>query len=143
MCSTNLQPDGAKKAGLADRMSTPYLWKEEKQDYVALSYEQTPEAQGAGSIWSSTRDCSKLPSFLSGPFADIPSLLSDALWVRALMNQEFPMTESMYKGLTKPRIFSNPDDSLDQLDPYHSWQAYCLVRSERWNSFGTSADFDL
>lgn len=38
------------------------------------------------------------------------------------MNKEAPITEEIYQGLIRPRIFSNPDD--DDLDPYTSWQGY-------------------
>lgn len=38
------------------------------------------------------------------------------------MNKEAPINDEIYKGLTTPRIFSNPDD--DDLDPFCSWQGY-------------------
>lgn len=38
------------------------------------------------------------------------------------MNKEAPINDEIYKGLTTPRIFSNPDD--DELDPFCSWQGY-------------------
>lgn len=43
-----------------------------------------------------------------------------ALWVKAIMNKEAPINDEIYKGLTRPRIFSNPED--DDLDPFCSWQ---------------------
>lgn len=57
---------------------------------------------GAGSIWTSSKDY--------------------ALWLKAIMNKEAPINDEIYKGLTTPRIFSNPED--DDLDPFCSWQGY-------------------
>jgi hypothetical protein len=92
MESTHLQPSAAISAGLKDSMAHSYYWKEDEECYIPVIWQETPEAQGAGSIFTSVKDYIK--------------------WVKALMNQEAPISHDVYKGLTKPRTISNPD-----LDP--------------------------
>lgn len=107
MSSANLQPDAAIKAGLKDRMSTPYAWDQENNTFVPLDYEQSPEDQGAGSIITSANDYIK--------------------WVREIMNHEGKVIgQDLYDGITRPRIIENPDASEEDLDPFHSWTAYAV-----------------
>ena len=100
MTSTHLQPKSAIAAGLEDRIITPYHWDADEQKYNAAKLQQIPEAQGAGSVFTSVNDY--------------------ILWVKAMMNQEFPITEGVYAGMTKPRIICNPDDDIESLAPFKS-----------------------
>ncbi|KAM5441273.1 hypothetical protein MferCBS31731_003702 [Microsporum ferrugineum] len=95
MQSTNLQPQGAREKGLAHRLATGYYWDKEAGEYVCMPCHDSPEAQGAGRIISSVNDYIK--------------------WVRALMNKQAPITESIYQGLVKKRISQSPplNDSED------------------------------
>ena len=43
MDSTHLQPSGAIKAGLQDRMATPYVWDEDN-GLRPISFQEVPEA---------------------------------------------------------------------------------------------------
>ena len=110
MDTTHLQPDAAIAAGLQDRIATPYIWRDVSA-YTSIELEQCPEAQGAGSIFTSANDYIK--------------------WVRAVMNQEHPVSPELYKGLMKPRIFENPEKDVDELAPLTSptfyaagWELY-------------------
>ena len=100
MESTHLQPSAAISAGLKDRMALSYYWKEDEACYVPVIWQDTPEAQGAGSILTSVNDYIK--------------------WVKALMNQEAPISDDVYKGLTRPRTISDPDLDPDQEIPFMS-----------------------
>ncbi|KAL9083623.1 MAG: hypothetical protein Q9165_008438 [Trypethelium subeluteriae] len=104
MNSTKLQPEAARAAGLGDRLATPYVWDEDKNAYKPIEIVQSPEDQGAGSIITSVNDYIK--------------------WVKTVMKQQPPISEEIYKGLIRPRIFANPDD--DDLDPLTSWSAYAV-----------------
>lgn len=86
MNSTYLQPQSAIDAGLQDRIATPYNWNEANENYTTVKLMQVPEAQGCGSIFSSVNDYIK--------------------WVKAIMNQEAPISNPIYRGLVKPRIIS-------------------------------------
>ena len=103
MGSTYLLPDSAIAAGLQERMAVPYKWDGEGT-FTPLLFQQTPEAQGAGSIMTSANDHIK--------------------WVKALMNKEAPISPEIYNGLTKPRTLQNPDDDVDKLDPHTSTTLY-------------------
>ena len=100
MESTHLQPSAAISAGLKDRMANSYYWKEDEECYGPVIWQETPEAQGAGSIFTSVNDYIK--------------------WVRALMNQEAPISHDVYKGLTRPRTISNPDLDPEEEIPFMS-----------------------
>lgn len=101
MESTFLQRDSVSDAGFQDRLFTPYRWDKDEQRYYAAEIQQIPEAQGAGSVFTCASDY--------------------ILWIKALINQEGPVTKGVYSGMTKPRIISNPNDSgNDDLDPFTS-----------------------
>lgn len=110
MTSTHLQPDSTRAAGLGDRIVTPYAWSADSSTYAPVELQQSPEDQGAGSIITSANDYIK--------------------WVKAMMNQEPPITTEVYKGLTKPRMFYDPDN--DDLDPFTSFTAYCVGLETRY-----------
>jgi CubicO group peptidase (beta-lactamase class C family) len=89
MNSTHLQPEQSRANGLSDLIATGYSWDKEKEAYKGgFQSPDAPEAQGAGSIISSVSDYIK--------------------WVKAMMNNENPITLEVYKGLTKARIIENP-----------------------------------
>lgn len=109
MESTNLQPERARAKGLRDRIVTGYFWDKDAGKYRGFQLPDTPEAQGAGSIITSVNDYVK--------------------WVKAMMNQEGPITQDVYQGLIKSRTLQNPD--YEKLLPYTSpvlyaagWEVY-------------------
>lgn len=106
MTSTNLQPEAAIKAGLKDRMSTPCSWDDDSQTFIPLAYDQTPEAQGAGSIITSANDYIK--------------------WVRELMNHSSGkvISPELYEGLIKPRIIESAGSTDEELEPLTSFISY-------------------
>ncbi|KAI0861475.1 beta-lactamase family protein [Xylaria cubensis] len=91
MSSTHLQPERAKSFGLGDRIATGYAWDKKDERYVGFGAWDCPDSQGAGSIITSVNDFIK--------------------WVKALMNREHPIDEEVYKGLTKMRTITSPEDS--------------------------------
>lgn len=94
MNSTYLQPQSAIDAGLEHRIATPYDWNEASESYTTVKLIQVPEAQGCGSIFTSVNDYIK--------------------WVRAMMNQEPPISEEIYRGLIRPRIIEDPDNNAPE-----------------------------
>ncbi|PLN84989.1 beta-lactamase family protein [Aspergillus taichungensis] len=89
MHSTSLQPESARAKGFDDRIATGYSYNEEKNTYHGFQPPDCPEGQGAGSIITSVNDYIK--------------------WVKAVMNQEDPITDNVYKGLIKARTLENPN----------------------------------
>lgn len=104
MTSSYLQPDAAKAAGLMERLSIPYEWDEKRKTWIALPYEQLPEGQGAGSVWTSVNDYIK--------------------YIQAMMYQHAPITDEIYKGVTKLRAIENPRAVTDDQEPFTSPFAY-------------------
>ena len=101
MTSTHLHPPSAK--GWTDRMACGHQFdKAGKTITFAIPY--APEAQGAGSIVTSSADYIK--------------------WVQAMLYRQAPISEASYKALTQPRILIDPEDR--ELDPFCSHQLYCL-----------------
>jgi hypothetical protein len=101
MTSTHLHPPSAK--GWRDYMACGHQFdKDGKATTFAIPY--APEAQGAGSIVTSSADYIK--------------------WVRAMLHRHTPISEASYKALTQPRILINPEDN--DPDPFCSHQLYCL-----------------
>lgn len=103
MDSSHLQPDAAIAAGLGDRIAMPYIWHDDGK-YMPIPLTQGEEDEGAGSIFTSADDYIK--------------------YVKAMMNQEGPISKDVYRGIIKPRIFVNPNADIDDLDPRTSWIAY-------------------
>ncbi|KAI1179534.1 beta-lactamase family protein [Nemania sp. FL0916] len=89
MSSSHLQPKRARSFGLGDRIAQGYKWDQEAERYHGFEALDCPEAEGAGSIITSVNDFIK--------------------WVKALMNQEHPIDEEVYKGLIKMRTFTSTD----------------------------------
>ncbi|KAI9712449.1 MAG: hypothetical protein M1820_001662 [Bogoriella megaspora] len=89
MISTNLQPELARAKGLDERMALGYRWDEVCKKYYVFRITDAPEEQGATSIISSVNDYIR--------------------YVKALMNHEGPITESISKGLVESRSFEDPN----------------------------------
>ncbi|TGJ87123.1 hypothetical protein E0Z10_g1660 [Xylaria hypoxylon] len=102
MHSTHLQPERTRSFGLGDRIATGYAWDKKAESYSGFEALDCPEAQGAGSIITSVNDYLK--------------------WVKAMMNQEHPIDEEVYKGLIKMRTFATQDP--DDRDPLTSPVVY-------------------
>lgn len=81
-------------------MAKAYNWQEDHQAFVPVDYQETPEAIGAGSIFTSANDYIK--------------------WVKALMDQEPPISADVYKGLVKPRAIQDPEPDAEEEDPFTS-----------------------
>ncbi|KAJ5348051.1 uncharacterized protein N7506_001304 [Penicillium brevicompactum] len=86
MNSSSLQPANARAKGLGDRIATGYIWNK-TSGYRECQCADCPEGQGAGSVITSANDFIK--------------------WVKALVNQEGPITQKVYQGLVRPRSFPN------------------------------------
>jgi hypothetical protein len=84
MESSNLQPSNANTKGLGDRIAAGYIW-EKSSGYHKCESVDCPEGQGAGSIITSANDFIK--------------------FVKALINQEGPISKKVYQGLVKMRSF--------------------------------------
>lgn len=97
MSSSCLHPGAARAKGLGDRIATGYTWSK-KTAYRGLQSPDCPEGQGAGSVISSANDMIK--------------------WVKALVNQEGPITPRVYQGLVKLRSF--PHQHPARIKPYTS-----------------------
>lgn len=89
MESTSLQPAVARSRDLADRITSGHYWNKAEGAYNEFQPSDCPEGQGAGSIITSTNDFMKL--------------------IKALLNHEDPISESLYQGLVRTRTFKNPD----------------------------------
>ncbi|KAJ9264739.1 hypothetical protein DTO195F2_2190 [Paecilomyces variotii] len=100
--STSLQPEAARAKGLGDRITAGYIWDADSREYKELQTPDSPEAQGAGFIITSVNDYIR--------------------WVRAMINHEGPITEGIYNGLVKSRIFQNPE--AENLNPLTSPSVY-------------------
>ncbi|KAI0539410.1 beta-lactamase family protein [Xylaria digitata] len=98
MHSSHLQPERSRSFGLGDRIATGYHWDKETERYTGFEPLNSPEDQGAGSIMASVNDYIK--------------------WVKAMMNQEHPIDEEVYKGLVKMRTLTTED--VDERDPLSS-----------------------
>ncbi|CAI7609637.1 unnamed protein product [Penicillium bialowiezense] len=101
MSSSSLQPANARAKGLGDRIATGYIWNK-TSGYRECQCADCPEGQGAGSVITSANDFIK--------------------WVKALVNQEGPITSKVYQGLVKPRSF--PSHHPARLKPLTSPPLY-------------------
>ncbi|KAK3673892.1 hypothetical protein LTR78_006094 [Recurvomyces mirabilis] len=104
MTASYLQPQAAIDAGLEDRMAIPYKYDDDNDMYKPIPWLESPEAQGAGSIYTSANDYAK--------------------YIKAIMKREDTFTEDIVKGLTKPRTFEDDEVEDDKRSPMTSWTAY-------------------
>ncbi|KAG9723979.1 beta-lactamase/transpeptidase-like protein, partial [Aureobasidium melanogenum] len=82
MSSTFLQPSEVRAGEQEGLLSTPYYFRDGA--YHETCHQETPEAQGAGSIQTSVNDLAK--------------------FIRAMINSAGPITDAIYEGVTTPRI---------------------------------------
>ncbi|KAH0394044.1 beta-lactamase/transpeptidase-like protein, partial [Aureobasidium melanogenum] len=82
MSSTFLQPSEVRAGGQEGLLSTPYYFRDDA--YHETCHQETPEAQGAGSIQTSVNDLAK--------------------FIRAMINSAGPIADAIYEGVTTPRI---------------------------------------
>ncbi|CAD0111589.1 unnamed protein product [Aureobasidium uvarum] len=104
MTSTFLQPSEVFASNLQDYFSTPYSYKD--GSYHETCHQETPEAQGAGSIQTSVNDFAK--------------------FIRAMINQSGPITKSIYEALTTPRIAKDQRPSRSPSGSKHPPPSYAL-----------------
>jgi hypothetical protein len=102
MDSTHLHPPSAK--GWADRMASGHQFDKATGNWSVFDIPYAPEAQGAGSIVTSSADYIK--------------------WVQAMLHHQPPISEASYKALTQPRVLIDPEDK--ELNPFCSHQLYCM-----------------
>ena len=102
MTSTHLHLPSAQ--GWKDHMASGHQFDKASGTWSVFDIPYTPEAQGAGSIVTSSADYIK--------------------WVRAMLHRHAPISEASYKAVTQPRILINPEDN--EPSPFCSHQLYCL-----------------
>jgi hypothetical protein len=102
MQSTCLQPERARERGFGNRIAVGYSWDMNNATYKVLPAQNSPEAQGAGSIITSVNDFIK--------------------WIQALLNRTSPINERIYHGLLRMRSLPNPNGR--RLKPYTSPAVY-------------------
>jgi CubicO group peptidase (beta-lactamase class C family) len=102
MPSTSLQPERARAMGLDGRVASGYEWDEDGRKHRSCEALGCPEGQGPRSIITSANDFVK--------------------WVKAVMNQENPITEEVYKGLVRQRSLMKPDAA--DMEPFTTPETY-------------------
>lgn len=110
MSSTHILPSAAVEAGLKERMAIQYCWIDGK--FESTPWEETPEAVGAGSIFTSVNDYIK--------------------YISHMVDRKCPITEDMYKELVKPRTLASTGDEDVEPDPLTSFFLYALGWEIRW-----------
>lgn len=110
MTSSSLQPSRARAKGFEDRFARGHEWDKKTEKMTSIGMVEVPEADGAGSIITSVNDYIK--------------------WVRAMMNQEGPVTEQVYEGIMRPRTIAST--KMDKLPPYTSPSLYCAGLERSW-----------
>jgi hypothetical protein len=104
MTSTFLQPSSAIASGHGERIASGHQFNESSGKWNIFDAYDSPEAQGAGSIITSTADYIK--------------------YVRAMLHSSPPISQSSREALTRPRILIEVEDK--QADPFCSPPLYCL-----------------
>ncbi|KAG9601130.1 beta-lactamase/transpeptidase-like protein, partial [Aureobasidium melanogenum] len=92
MGSTFLQPSEVHHGKQDGLLSTPYYFRDGA--YHETCHQETPEAQGAGSIQTSVNGLAK--------------------FIRAMINQAGPITDAIYEAITKPRIIKSQRSKLQK-----------------------------
>ncbi|KAJ4209590.1 hypothetical protein NW759_013444 [Fusarium solani] len=110
MDSSSLQPDGAKAKGLSGRLAKGHIWDKTTSSYREIEVRNCPEGQGAGSVISSANDLIK--------------------WIKAIVNQDGPINENVYQGLTKERSYREPKGG--KLKPHTSPTKYTAGMEVYW-----------
>jgi len=104
MTSTHLQASSAIASGQGDRIASSHQYNEESESWDEFDAFDAPEAQGAGSIVTSTADYIK--------------------YVQAMLYSRHPISADSRRALTTPRILIDPEDN--DPDPFCSPALYCL-----------------
>jgi hypothetical protein len=104
MTSTYLQASSAISSGQSDRLASGHQFDEEKGTWDEFDAPDAPEAQGAGSIVTSSADYIK--------------------HVQALLHSRHPISADLRKALIQPRIMI--DTEGNDPDPFCSPELYCL-----------------
>ena len=102
MNSTHLHPPSTEVS--RDHMASGHQFDKAIGQWSVFDIPYAPEAQGAGSIVTSSADSIK--------------------WVQAMLHRRSPISEASYKALIQPRILIDPEN--EELDPFCSHQLYCL-----------------
>ncbi|KEQ75228.1 beta-lactamase/transpeptidase-like protein [Aureobasidium namibiae CBS 147.97] len=105
MDTTFLQPSEVYAADLASRFATPFY--HENDTYHQATHQEVPEFQGAGSIQTTPSDYIKFIAAM-------------------LHHNKSPITQTIYDGVTRPRVMRNSKHSLDDFNPTSSAVAYAL-----------------
>lgn len=105
MNTTFLQPSEVHAARLDSHFATPYYY--ETGAYHQASHQEVPEFQGAGSVQTTPSDYLKFIAAM-------------------LHHNKLPVTQSIYNGVTEPRIMRNYKHSLDNFNPTSSAVVYAL-----------------
>lgn len=92
MSSTFLQPSEVRTGEQEGLLSTPHYFRDGA--YHETCHQETPEAQGAGSIQTSVNDLAK--------------------FIRAMINQAGPITDAIYEAVTTPRITKSQQSKLQK-----------------------------
>lgn len=104
MSSTFLQPSEVHDNKQEDLLSTPYYFRDSA--YHMTCHQETPEAQGAGSIQTSVKDLAK--------------------FIRAMIKRSDPITDSIYDAITTPRITKDQRSSTTKNASNHPPPSYAL-----------------
>lgn len=112
MTSSFLLPSAVLASDLRDQFSTPYVY--ERDRFREAPREETPEAQGSGSIQTTIVDYAK--------------------FIRAMINHTDPITDDIYDAVTTPRIMIEKGQSLDQFGPQSTDTAYALGWDVRYRN---------
>ncbi|KAI5271021.1 beta-lactamase family protein [Aureobasidium subglaciale] len=105
MTSTYVQPSSAKAAGREQDIAYGHTFNKSTETWSIFPPLETPEAQGAGSIITSSLDYST--------------------WISSLLSHHPPITPSISKALSTPKILLPPEET-DDLPPFSSPSLYCL-----------------
>ncbi|KAJ3498685.1 hypothetical protein NLG97_g929 [Lecanicillium saksenae] len=128
MSSTFLESDHARSKGQGGRMAVGYVRDAFTGRYQPVLSDSRPECLGAGMAISSVNDFGR--------------------WIRALVNNERPLSADIVDQLTKSRIREYPEDEADEGDEpstcyAYGWKVsdYCgsLMLSHGGNETGYSA----
>ena len=110
MTSTFLQPSDAHDNGQGGRVAAGHAWQKDRKAYSVFQAVESPEDQGAGSILTSVNDLIK--------------------WVKALLYLERPITEGVYKDMTRMRTIV--DTEARRLRPFTSSVFYAAGLELYW-----------
>ncbi|OAA45991.1 beta-lactamase family protein [Beauveria brongniartii RCEF 3172] len=91
MSSSSLQPSRSHARGFGARLASGHMWDASASRHREFPALECPEGQGAGSIITSAADY--------------------LLLVKALLQQQAPVSKAVYASLTKMRSLPNPDSA--------------------------------